>query len=67
MDRVTEVVGLFFAAAMVAAVGFEISRRRKKLHDVYDVLDQETKHIAIELEQMVENGTLTPFTEDSLA
>ncbi|MCI0666982.1 MAG: hypothetical protein L0Y43_02895 [Methylococcaceae bacterium] len=67
MDRITEIVGLFFAAVMVTAVGFEISRRRKKLHEIYDVLDSETKHIAIELEQMVEDGTLKPFTEDSLA
>ncbi|MGH8551109.1 MAG: hypothetical protein ACRERU_21395 [Methylococcales bacterium] len=67
MEKIAEVVGLFFAAALVTAVGFEISRRRKKLHELYDVLDSETKHIAVELEQMVESGTLNPFTEDSLA
>ncbi len=67
MDKVSEVVGVLFAAAMVAAVGFEISRRRKKLREVYDVLDSETKHIAVELEQMVRSGALKPFTGDSLA
>jgi hypothetical protein len=67
MDKVSEVVGLLFAAAMVTAVGFEIGRRRRKLRELYDVLDSETKHIAVELEQMVESGTLKPFTGDSLA
>lgn len=67
MDRISEVVGLFFAAVVVTAVGFEVSRRRKKLHEIYDVLDSETKHIAVELEQMVRSSTLKPFTEDSLA
>ena len=65
MEKVSEVVGVLFAAVMVAAVGFEISRRRKKLREVYDVLDSETKHIALELEQMVRSGALQPFTEDS--
>ena len=67
MDRVSEVVGLFFAATMVAAVGFEINRRRKKLREVYDVLDSETKHIAIELERMVDSATLKPYQHDYLA
>jgi len=66
-NKIADVVGLLFAAAMAAAVGFEINRRRKKLREVYDVLDSETKHIALELEKMVQSGTLKPFTGDSLA
>jgi len=64
MDRISEAVGLFFAATMVAAVGFEITRRRKKLREVYDVLDSETKHIAIQLEQMVDSAALKPYKQD---
>jgi len=64
MDRVSEVVGLFFAATMIAAVGFEITRRRKKLREVYDVLDFETKHIALELEQMIDSSALKPYQHD---
>lgn len=66
MEKISEVVGVFFAAAMVAAVGFEINRRRKKLREVYDVLDTETKCIAIQLEQMVADAVLKPYSEDSL-
>ncbi len=65
MEKVSEAVGVLFAAVMIAAVGFEISRRRKKLREVYDVLDSETKHIALELEQMVKSGVLEPYTGDS--
>ena len=66
MERVSEAVGIFFAAVMFAAVGFEIARRRKRLREVYDVLDSETKQLAIQLEQMVKDAVLTPYTDDTL-
>lgn len=65
MGQVSEAVTLFFAAVMVGALGFEISRRRKRLREVYDVLDKETRHIATELEQLIEQGKLVPYTDDS--
>lgn len=65
MNQVSEAVTLFFAAILITGIGFEINRRRKKLREVYDVLDKETKHIAAELESLVEQGLLTPYTEDS--
>lgn len=65
-NAISEAVTLFFAAAVVAAVGFEINRRRKKLREVYDVLDKETKHIAADLEKMVLHGELMPYTEGTL-
>ena len=67
MGQVSEAVTLFFAAMLVAGIGFEINRRRKKLREVYDVLDKETKHIAAELEQMVQQGVLIPYTEETWA
>ncbi len=65
MGQVSEAVTLFFAAVLVGALGFEINRRRKRLREVYDVLDKGTRHIAAELEQMIEQGKLVPYTEDS--
>lgn len=67
MSQVSEAVTLFFAAVLIGALGFEINRRRKLLRSVYDVLDKETKHIAAELEQMVLNGELKPYTGETLA
>ncbi len=67
MNQISEAVTLFFAAVVIATVGFEINRRRKKLREVYDVLDSETKHITAELEDMIEQGKLKPYTEATWA
>jgi len=67
MSQVSEAVTLFFAAVLIGALGFEINRRRKLLREVYDVLDKETKHIAAELEHMVKQGMLKPYTGETLA
>ena len=67
MGQVSEAVTLFFAAVLITTLGIEINRRKKFLREVYDVLDDETKHIAAELEGMVEKGALKPYTEESWA
>lgn len=67
MGQVSEAVTLFFAAVLITTLGIEINRRKKNLRELYDVLDTETKHIAAELEQMIEEGKLKPYTEDSWA
>ena len=65
MEKVSEAVTVFFAAVIIAAMGFEIKRRMNLLVEIYDVLDSETKHIAAELELMVQQGKLKPYTEDT--
>jgi hypothetical protein len=64
MGNISEAVTVIFAAVMVAAVGYEVNRRQRKLRAVYDVLDVETKHIAAELEDMIRQGALKPYTEE---
>lgn len=66
MGTVSEAVGLFFAAVLIASITFEISRRRKRLREIYDVLDTEARQIVGELEQMVQIGMLTPYSQDVL-
>lgn len=65
MTEASEAITLLFMSFLMAAAAHEIKRRQKKLRAIYDVLDTETKHIAVELEQMVAQGVLTPYTEDS--
>jgi hypothetical protein len=65
MGNVSEAVTVIFAAVMVAAVGYEVNRRQRKLRAIYDVLDVETKHIAAELEGMIRQGALKPYTEET--
>lgn len=63
MEKVSEAVTVILAAAVIAAMGFEINRRQKRLREMYDVLDSETKHVAASLEQMVQQGALMPYSE----
>ena len=65
MGNVSEAVTVFFAAVMVAAVGYEVRRRQRRLSAIYDVLDVDTRHIAAELEDMIRQGTLKPYTEET--
>jgi len=65
MGNASEAMTLFFGAVMVAALGYEINRRRKKLREIYDVLDKNTKHVAHQLEDMVKEGKLKPYVEES--
>jgi hypothetical protein len=46
---------------------YEIERRRRKLHDLWDVLDGEDAVITDTLEDMVESGELRPFAGAALA
>jgi hypothetical protein len=67
MGNVTigEALTMFFAAVVITATGYEINRRRKELREIYDVLDSETRHVAAQLEGMIERGQLKPYTEES--
>jgi len=51
----------------VGYVVYEIERRRRKLHDVWDVLDEEDALLTEKLEEMVESGELQPYTGATLA
>ncbi len=42
--------------------GFEVDRRRKRLHAIFDTFDKEESRIAEALEPMVESGQLRPYT-----
>lgn len=65
MGNASEAITLFLGAVMIAAIGYEINRRQKNLREIYDVLDHETKHIAHQLEDMIQQGKLKPYTEES--
>jgi hypothetical protein len=66
-DRVTEILSLVLGALALGYLVYEIDRRQRKLHDVWDVLDGEDALITQALEDMVEHGELRPFAETALA
>jgi hypothetical protein len=42
--------------------GYEVDRRRRKLHAIFDTFDKEESRIAAALEAMVESGQLKPYS-----
>lgn len=64
MNQVTEILSTLFGVVLVGAIGFEITRRRKHLRELYNVLDEEDKHVVAELDAMVASGVLQPFAAE---
>jgi hypothetical protein len=42
--------------------GYEVDRRRKRLHAIFNTFDKQESKIAQALEAMVESGQLKPFS-----
>ena len=66
-ERFADILTMVMGALAVGYVVYEIERRRRKLHDVWDVLDEEDALLTEKLEEMVESGELQPYTGATLA
>ena len=66
-DRAGRVVSLVLGAVAMAYLAYEMERRRRKLHDLWDVLDEEDAIITAALEDMVASGELQPYAGTTLA
>lgn len=53
----TGLAGLF----IVTWVGYEVSRRRHKLRELFDVLDKGDRTLTLQLEQLVEENKIKPL------
>ena len=65
-ERLGDILTMVMGALAVGYVVYEIERRRRKLHDVWDVLDEEDALLTEKLEEMVESGELQPYTGATL-
>ena len=61
-EQFSNIIAGLAAVVAVSWLGVEISRRRNRLRETYDVLGKEDRHICVALEQMVEDGKLPPWT-----
>jgi len=66
-ERFGDILTMVMGALAVGYVVYDIERRRRKLHDVWDVLDEEDALLTEKLEEMVESGELQPYTGATLA
>lgn len=60
-DRLGEVVSVVLGALALGYLIYEIDRRKRKLSDLFYVLDSEDADISAELIGMVERGELRPY------
>jgi hypothetical protein len=51
----------------VGYIVYEIERRRRKLHDIWNVLDEEDAILTERLEDMFQSGELQPYDGATLA
>jgi len=66
-ERFGDFVAMFMSALAVGYVIYEIERRRRRLHDIWDVLDEEDALLTERLEDMVDSGELLPYSGATLA
>jgi hypothetical protein len=66
-ERFGDILALFMSALAVGYMVYEIDRRRRKWHDLWDVLDSEDALLTQRLEDMVKSGELQPFAGAMLA
>jgi len=66
-ERFSDFVAVVMGALALGYLVFEIDRRRRKLHDVFDVLDADDANITARLEGMVDSGELQPYAGATLA
>jgi hypothetical protein len=66
-ERWSDYVAIFMGALAMGYLVYEIDRRRRKLHDVFDVLGGEDAELTEGLLNMVRNGELQPYTGTTLA
>jgi len=60
-ERWSDYLTIFMSALALGYLVYEIDRRRRKLHDVFDVLDADDARITARLEDMVASGALQPY------
>jgi len=66
-ERFSDLVAIVMGALALGYLVFEIERRRRKLHDTFDILDADDADITARLERMVESGELQPHVGAMLA
>ena len=65
-ERWSDYLTMFMSALAVGYVVWEIDRRRRQLHDLWDVLGGEDAELTVGLVAMVESGELQPYTGATL-
>lgn len=60
-QQVTNLLTALAGLIVVTWVGFEVSRRRHKLRELFDVLDIGDRNLTLQLEKMVQENKISPL------
>jgi hypothetical protein len=66
LEQTADVVSVGIGVLAVGYVAYEINRRQRKLHDIWDILGENDEERTELLEAMVANGDLVPYTGGAL-
>ena len=66
-ERFGDILTMLMGALALGYVVYEIEWRRRKSHDLWDVLDEEDALLTEKLEDMIESGELQPYAGATLA
>jgi hypothetical protein len=64
LDRFGEAISVVLGALALAYLVYEIDRRKRKLRDLFHVLDGDEADISADLLSMVESGELQPYSRE---
>lgn len=60
-QQITSALTALAGLIIVTWVGFEVSRRRHKLRELFDVLDKGDRNLTLQLEKLVEEKKIRPL------
>jgi hypothetical protein len=66
-EKISEYLSILLSAAAMGYMIYEIDKRQRKMHQIFDVLGTSDAHLTARLEGMVERGELQPYTGMTLA
>lgn len=61
MEQFNQAITGAFGVLLFAAIGFEVSQRRKKLRELYNLLDAQDRRVVAELDHMLASGQLQRY------
>jgi hypothetical protein len=64
LDRFGEAISVVLGALALSYLVYEIDRRKRKLRDLFYVLDSEEADISADRSSMVESGELQPYSRE---
>jgi hypothetical protein len=64
MNQVSEAITSMFGLILIAAIGYELRRRRKRLRELYNVLDHEDLAVVSDLDELLKKGVLKTYVPE---